>query len=263
MIGNQSPQAQPAARQPPPRATRLADLDRVGRRRLQDSPGEHAQEHGRPEGHAGEDPGVGGPVAEAAEDEFVEVQGEVGLRFERARRMVAKRHEHHQRPVAGQQSDGEENLAPPLEVQYREGGDHVAAGNRLQRVAEQVQLGEIVFEQIALGDHAEHEQDDEPLEDLQVEPRPRLAGLDPPVERQRHHRSDDEQKQRHDQVPGREADPLDVCPMWYRSHSGIGPTTDANRARSARATPSPPMIQNMSNPRKASIDRTRPRPGAS
>ncbi len=104
----------------------------------------------------------------AAEDGAVDPFAEVVLPEITAAEAVAGAHEHHQGPVAEEQRAGDEDLRARFEVHVKDGGECVADRDGLEGVAEPLELGEVVFEEVALADHAEEPERGDAAEDAPV-----------------------------------------------------------------------------------------------
>ena len=172
--------------------------------------GRYAQQHGGGEGHAAQQPGVGGAIAKTAEHCFVDRHRQVHSLVPRTGRGAVDGNQDHQQPVAQQQHDGQQNPREDAKVHQRDRRDQIAAGDGLQRVAVDVELREIGCQQVALGGHPQHEQDQRAEEHLAIEGPLARAGFDAAGEREGHGRPHNEEKQRHDEVPSRKALPAHV-----------------------------------------------------
>jgi hypothetical protein len=84
--------------------------------RTKDVAGKDAEHDGGGKGHAGEDPRVRRAVAEAAEDDFVDPEGEIGIGFEGAGSVAGEGDVGEQQPVANQQQRGDDNLANDSDI---------------------------------------------------------------------------------------------------------------------------------------------------
>ena len=109
------------------------------------------------------------PASNRREDDRVDIGGKVDVRLEDPGRVAGEGDELHQGPIAEQQDRRKDRLAPPRQVDQGDRRHQVADRDRLQRVAVQMQVVRIECQQVPLGHHAQHPQDEHAAEHVQVQ----------------------------------------------------------------------------------------------
>ena len=72
-------------------------------------------------------------------------------------------------PVRGEQKNAPDDLPLDIEMDKKQGGDHVADSDGLQRIGKRMEGFPIEIQQVTLHDPSQQEQQAEALEELQVE----------------------------------------------------------------------------------------------
>ncbi|HEY6229154.1 MAG TPA: hypothetical protein VI282_18705 [Verrucomicrobiae bacterium] len=107
-------------------------------------------------------------------------------------------------------------MAANGQLHKRDGGNHVSGGNSLKRVAVKLKIVRVKLQQVALRNHAEDPQHEYAKENFAVDVAARFAKRHALAKRKRHRNTDDEQEQRHDQIPSHEALPFDVFELTVK-----------------------------------------------
>ena len=134
--------------------------------------------------------------------------------LQRSGRMARERHERQQGPVADQKRGKQRDLAEHRQVEQGQRSDQVTDRNRLQRIAIQLDVMQVVFDHLiddAAGPKQDHAAKDPPI----GQPK-RSVLFEAFGHRERHRRPDHEEKHRHNHVPDDKTRPSGVGQLRLR-----------------------------------------------